>query len=121
MDHIRAGRDFATRRCLPSNDKDEEEVIQENEESVEETVMIPDVQLKDEFYQTLLPFKKVQAVVLLSAICTRNMTCRKRKKDCYGFPPKTSTRKLTISKKDNILIGIRLAPGSQEAQLMRRA
>ena len=36
----------------------EEDVIQENEEQVEETVMIPDVQLKDDFYRTPLPFKK---------------------------------------------------------------
>ena len=44
--------------CLPSIGTEKEEVIQENEESVEETVIIPDVQLKDEFYQTLIPFKK---------------------------------------------------------------
>ena len=44
--------------CLPSSGEDEEGVIQENEESVEETVMIPDVKLKDDFYRTLLPFKK---------------------------------------------------------------
>lgn len=44
--------------CLPSIGKDKEEVIQENEENVEETVMIPEVKLKDEFYQTLIPFKK---------------------------------------------------------------
>lgn len=43
--------------CLPSIGPKKEEVIQENEK-VEETVMIPDVQLKDEFYRTLLPFKK---------------------------------------------------------------
>lgn len=44
--------------CLPSMKPDQDEVLQENEETVEETVMIPDVQLKDEFYRTLLPFKK---------------------------------------------------------------
>ena len=44
--------------CLPSFGTEKEEVIQENEESIEETVMIPDVQLKDEFYKTLIPFKK---------------------------------------------------------------
>jgi protein involved in sex pheromone biosynthesis len=44
--------------CLPSIGKNEDEVVQENEENVEETVMIPDVKLKDEFYQTLIPFKK---------------------------------------------------------------
>ncbi|WP_432361053.1 CamS family sex pheromone protein [Sporosarcina sp. UB5] len=44
--------------CLPSIGPDKEEIIQENEEQIEETVMIPDVQLKDEFYKTLTPFKK---------------------------------------------------------------
>ncbi len=44
--------------CLPSFGTEKEEVIQENEESIEETVMIPDIQLKEEFYKTLLPFKK---------------------------------------------------------------
>ena len=44
--------------CLPSIGPDKEEVIQENEEQVEETVMIPDVQLKDEYYKTLIPIKK---------------------------------------------------------------
>ncbi|MFC5603848.1 CamS family sex pheromone protein [Sporosarcina koreensis] len=44
--------------CLPSIGPDKEEVIQENEEQVEETVMIPDVQIKDTYYKTLLPLKK---------------------------------------------------------------
>lgn len=44
--------------CLPSIGPDKEEVIQETEEQVEETVMIPDVQVKDTFYRTLLPLKK---------------------------------------------------------------
>lgn len=44
--------------CIPSIGSDEEELIQDNEENVEETVIIPDVQLKDEYYRTLLPFKK---------------------------------------------------------------
>ncbi|GEN83716.1 putative lipoprotein YerH [Sporosarcina luteola] len=44
--------------CLPSIGPDKEEVTQETEEMAEETVMIPDVQLKDEFYRPLLPFKK---------------------------------------------------------------
>ncbi|WP_336822208.1 CamS family sex pheromone protein [Sporosarcina sp. USHLN248] len=44
--------------CLPSFGPDQEEVIQENEEQLEETVMIPDMQLKEEFYNTVLPFKK---------------------------------------------------------------
>jgi protein involved in sex pheromone biosynthesis len=44
--------------CLPSFGTEKEEVIQENEESIEETVMIPDVQLNDEFYKTPTPFKK---------------------------------------------------------------
>ncbi|MDN4608297.1 CamS family sex pheromone protein [Sporosarcina highlanderae] len=43
--------------CLPSIGPEKDKVIQENEK-VEETVMIPDIQLKDEYYRTLLPFKK---------------------------------------------------------------
>lgn len=44
--------------CLPSFGTEKKEVIQQGEESVEETVLIPDVQLKEEFYRTALPFKK---------------------------------------------------------------
>lgn len=44
--------------CIPSPGGQDEELIQDNEESIEETVIIPDVKLKDEFYRTLLPFKK---------------------------------------------------------------
>lgn len=44
--------------CMPSIGKQDEELIQDNEENVEETVIIPDVQLKDHYYQTLLPFKQ---------------------------------------------------------------
>ena len=44
--------------CIPSLGGDDEELIQDNEENVEETVIIPDVQLKEEYYRTLLPFKK---------------------------------------------------------------
>ena len=44
--------------CLPSFGTEKEQVIKENEESIEETVIIPDVQLKDEFYRTVIPFKK---------------------------------------------------------------
>ncbi|HEX5563478.1 MAG TPA: CamS family sex pheromone protein [Sporosarcina sp.] len=44
--------------CLPSIGPDKEEVIQENDEQIEETVMIPDVQVKDTYYKTLLPLKK---------------------------------------------------------------
>ena len=44
--------------CIPSPGGQEEELIQDTEESVEETVIIPDVKLKDEFYRTLIPFKK---------------------------------------------------------------
>lgn len=44
--------------CIPSFDGGEEELIQDTEESMEETVIIPDVQIKDEFYRTLLPFKQ---------------------------------------------------------------
>ncbi|CAM3211196.1 CamS family sex pheromone protein [Filibacter tadaridae] len=43
--------------CMPSIGKKEEKVVQDNEKSIEETVIIPEVQLKDEFYRTLLPFK----------------------------------------------------------------
>ncbi|MFS0690398.1 CamS family sex pheromone protein [Sporosarcina sp. 179-K 8C2 HS] len=44
--------------CLPSIGPEKEEVIQENEEQIEETVMIPDVQLNDDFYKVLTPLKK---------------------------------------------------------------
>ncbi|MBO1911492.1 hypothetical protein J4G37_42730, partial [Microvirga sp. 3-52] len=44
--------------CIPSLGGEEEELIQDTEESVEETVIIPNVQLKDKYYQTLIPFKK---------------------------------------------------------------
>jgi protein involved in sex pheromone biosynthesis len=44
--------------CIPSLGGEDEELIQDTEESVEETVIIPDVQLNDEYYQTLIPFKK---------------------------------------------------------------
>ncbi|MCM3639177.1 CamS family sex pheromone protein [Sporosarcina luteola] len=45
--------------CMPSIGPDKEEVIQENdEEQVEETVMIPDVQVNDTYYKTVTPFKK---------------------------------------------------------------
>ncbi|WP_203248537.1 CamS family sex pheromone protein [Sporosarcina beigongshangi] len=44
--------------CLPSFGTEKEPVIQENEDSIEETVIIPDIQLKDEFYRTVIPFKK---------------------------------------------------------------
>ncbi|WP_252504244.1 CamS family sex pheromone protein [Sporosarcina sp. Marseille-Q4943] len=44
--------------CLPSIGPEKEEVIQENEELIEETVMIPDVQLNDDFYKVLTPLKK---------------------------------------------------------------
>lgn len=44
--------------CLPSIGPDKDEVIQENEEQLEETVIIPDVQVKDTFYRTITPLKK---------------------------------------------------------------
>ncbi len=44
--------------CLPSIGEKKDNAIQETEESVEETVMIPAMRLKDEFYKTLLPFKR---------------------------------------------------------------
>lgn len=44
--------------CLPSFGTEKEKVIKENKDSTEETVIIPDIQLKDEFYWTVIPFKK---------------------------------------------------------------
>ncbi len=44
--------------CVPSSETEKEAVIQDGEKSVEETVIIPDVQLNEEFYRTILPFKK---------------------------------------------------------------
>ncbi|MBD7986112.1 CamS family sex pheromone protein [Sporosarcina sp. Sa2YVA2] len=44
--------------CLPSIGPEKEPLIQETDKQDEETVMIPDVQLKDEFYLTTLPFKQ---------------------------------------------------------------
>ncbi len=44
--------------CIPSPGGQEEDLIQDTEENVEETVIIPDVKLKEEFYRTLIPFKK---------------------------------------------------------------
>lgn len=44
--------------CVPSLDNSDEEVIQDTEETTEETVIIPELQLKDEYYRTLLPFKE---------------------------------------------------------------
>lgn len=44
--------------CIPALDNSDEEVIQDNEEATEETVIIPEVQIKDDYYRTLLPFKK---------------------------------------------------------------
>ena len=44
--------------CIPPLGGEDDELIQDTEENIEETVIIPDVQLKDEYYQTLLPFKK---------------------------------------------------------------
>ena len=44
--------------CIPALDNSDEEVIQDSEEATEETVIIPEIQLKDDYYRTLLPFKK---------------------------------------------------------------
>ncbi|WP_342506485.1 CamS family sex pheromone protein [Sporosarcina sp. FSL K6-2383] len=44
--------------CLPSIGTEKDQVVQENVDSLEETVIIPDVNLKGEFYQTPVPFKK---------------------------------------------------------------
>lgn len=44
--------------CIPALDNSDEEVIQDNEEATEETVIIPDFQIQDNYYRTLLPFKQ---------------------------------------------------------------
>ena len=44
--------------CIPSIGPEEDEVIQENEDIEQETVLIPEVQLNEQYYRTLLPFKK---------------------------------------------------------------
>lgn len=44
--------------CIPALDNSDEEVIQDSEEATEETVIIPEIQIKDDYYRTLLPFKK---------------------------------------------------------------
>lgn len=43
--------------CLPSIDK-KEEVLQDNEQRVEEMVIIPNTQIKDEYYRPVIPFKE---------------------------------------------------------------
>lgn len=43
--------------CIPTPDNSDEEVIQDSEEKEQETVIIPDLQIKDNYYRTLLPFK----------------------------------------------------------------
>lgn len=44
--------------CIPALENSDEEVIQDNDEAAEETVIIPEFQIKDNYYRTLLPFKK---------------------------------------------------------------
>ena len=44
--------------CIPAIGPEKEEVIQENEDVEQETVLIPEVQLNEQYYRTLLPFKK---------------------------------------------------------------
>ncbi|WP_432352974.1 CamS family sex pheromone protein [Sporosarcina sp. A2] len=44
--------------CIPSIGPEKEEIIQENEDIQPETVLIPEVQLNENYYRTLLPFKK---------------------------------------------------------------
>lgn len=44
--------------CIPSIGPGKEEVVQENEDVEQETVLIPEVQLNEQYYRTLLPFKK---------------------------------------------------------------
>ena len=63
--------------CIPSIGGEDEELIQDTEESIEETVIIPDVQLKDEYYQTLLPFKKSASRGLIVENMEQNMTLKK--------------------------------------------
>ncbi|MFD1927752.1 CamS family sex pheromone protein [Sporosarcina siberiensis] len=43
--------------CLPSIDK-KEEVLQDNEQRVEEMVVIPSIQIKEEYYRSIIPFKE---------------------------------------------------------------
>ncbi|WP_342536300.1 CamS family sex pheromone protein [Sporosarcina sp. FSL K6-3508] len=44
--------------CLPTPGGDQEKAVQETEESDQEMVLIPDEQIKDEYYRTPVPFKK---------------------------------------------------------------
>lgn len=44
--------------CVPAPADDQEEAVQETEKSEEETVLIPDAQVKKEYYRTPVPFKK---------------------------------------------------------------
>ncbi|WP_317644949.1 CamS family sex pheromone protein [Sporosarcina sp. GW1-11] len=44
--------------CVPSPSDDQEKALQETEESEQETVIIPDEQIKKEYYRTPVPFKK---------------------------------------------------------------
>lgn len=44
--------------CLPTPKNDQEKVVQETEESDQEMVIIPDDQIKKEYYRTPVPFKK---------------------------------------------------------------
>ncbi len=43
--------------CIPSLDNSDEELIQDNEEEIQETVIIPSAQVSEDYYRTLLPFK----------------------------------------------------------------
>lgn len=47
---------LAVSGCVPGGQ--DEEVLQDIEENIEETVIIPEMQLQDHYYRTLLPFKK---------------------------------------------------------------
>lgn len=43
--------------CVPTPNNSDEKVTQDIDEKEKETVIIPDIQIKDEYYRTLLPFK----------------------------------------------------------------
>ncbi|WP_153722240.1 CamS family sex pheromone protein [Sporosarcina cascadiensis] len=44
--------------CLPTPGDDQEKAVQETDESEQEMVLIPEDQVKDEYYRTPVPFKK---------------------------------------------------------------
>ena len=44
--------------CVPAPSDDQEKAVQETEESEQEMVLIPDTQIKKEYYRTPVPYKK---------------------------------------------------------------